>query len=59
MAELLVAPELARVRLCEGDDCGWLFVDGSRAGSRRWCDMSDCGNLAKVRAFRARNRSDP
>ena len=56
-AELLVSPERARVRLCDGDDCGWLFVDASRSGTRRWCDMADCGNLAKTRRFRARLRS--
>jgi predicted RNA-binding Zn ribbon-like protein len=56
MADLLVAPEFGRVRLCDGDDCGWLFVDGSRGGVRRWCDMSDCGNRAKVNRFRARRR---
>lgn len=53
-AELLTAPEADRLRLCDADDCGWLFIDGSRNRSRRWCDMSDCGNRAKVRAFRAR-----
>jgi len=56
LSELMVAPELSRVRHCDGDACGWLFVDGSRAGTRRWCDMSDCGNLDKVRRFRARSR---
>jgi predicted RNA-binding Zn ribbon-like protein len=55
-AELLTAPELERVRLCDADDCGYLFVDASRNRSRRWCDMADCGNLAKVRRFRARQR---
>lgn len=55
MADLLIAPELGRVRLCDGDDCGRLFVDGSRGGARRWCDMSDCGNRAKVNRFRARH----
>ncbi len=57
LADLLVAPELGRVRLCDGDECGWLFVDASRGGARRWCDMSDCGNRAKVQRFRARLRS--
>ena len=57
VAELLTSPELARLKVCEADDCGWLFVDGSRNRSRRWCDMSDCGNLAKVRRFRARRRA--
>ena len=55
LAELLVAPEASRVRLCEGDDCGWLFIDASRAGSRRWCTMADCGNLMKVRRHRSRS----
>jgi predicted RNA-binding Zn ribbon-like protein len=57
-AELLTSQEVKRLRLCEGDGCGWLFVDASRNRSRRWCDMSDCGNRAKVRSFRARRRED-
>lgn len=52
--ELLTAPELGRVRVCDADDCGWLFVDASRSGSRRWCEASGCGNLVRVREFRAR-----
>lgn len=55
-ADLLVGDELERVRLCAADDCGWLFLDESRNRSRRWCDMSDCGNRAKVRRYRARQR---
>jgi predicted RNA-binding Zn ribbon-like protein len=53
-ADLLTHGDLARLRLCGGDDCGWLFEDTSRSGTRRWCDMRDCGNVAKVRRFRAR-----
>lgn len=34
--------------------CGWLFLDASKAGRRRWCAMATCGTSAKVRAFRAR-----
>jgi predicted RNA-binding Zn ribbon-like protein len=55
-AELLASSERARVRLCEGEDCGWLFLDTSRNGARHWCDMKDCGNRAKVRRFRERQR---
>ncbi len=54
--ELLLSEEIGRVKLCEADDCGWLFVDASRNRSRRWCDMAGCGNVAKVRRFRARRR---
>ena len=49
MADLLLSDQLARVKRCANDSCGWLFIDTSRNGSRRWCDMSDCGNRAKAR----------
>jgi predicted RNA-binding Zn ribbon-like protein len=55
--ELLTSPSLERVRECQAPDCAWLFLDASRNGSRRWCDMSVCGNRAKVRRFRGRSRS--
>jgi predicted RNA-binding Zn ribbon-like protein len=42
-----------RVRRCAGD-CGIVYLDTSRAASRRWCSMQRCGNRAKVRAHRAR-----
>ncbi len=48
-ATLLTSPDLSRVRECEAETCGWLFLDRSRNRSRRWCDMSVCGNRAKVR----------
>lgn len=47
-----------RIRQCEADDCSFVFLDESRANSRRWCSMQRCGNRAKVRAHRARRRSD-
>lgn len=53
-ADLVTSPDLARVRQCGGPDCGWLFLDTTRNHSRHWCDMKDCGNLAKVRRFRQR-----
>ncbi|MGH7481700.1 MAG: CGNR zinc finger domain-containing protein [Longimicrobiales bacterium] len=57
-AGLLTGEGLERVRLCAADDCGWLFLDDSRNRSRRWCDMSDCGNRAKARRYRARHRAE-
>jgi predicted RNA-binding Zn ribbon-like protein len=38
-----------RVRRCANEACLWLFIDESKAGTRRWCDMSSCGNRAKSR----------
>jgi predicted RNA-binding Zn ribbon-like protein len=48
--------DLSRLRSCPGDHCGWHFDDSTRNRSRRWCDMGDCGNVAKVRRFRSRQR---
>jgi predicted RNA-binding Zn ribbon-like protein len=53
-ADLFTSPELKKLRQCGGDECGWMFLDTSRNHSRRWCDMKDCGNRAKVRRFRRR-----
>ena len=54
--DLLTEPELERVMQCPPDSggCGWLFLDTSRSGNRRWCDMRTCGNRAKARAHYSR-----
>jgi predicted RNA-binding Zn ribbon-like protein len=48
-ADLLASGRLDRIRLCGSDTCEWLFLDESRNRSRRWCDMSTCGNREKAR----------
>ena len=48
-ARLLASPDAARVRVCAGVDCGWVYVDQSRNGLRRWCEMQTCGTLEKSR----------
>lgn len=52
--ELLINGDLSRLEKCGNDVCNWLFLDTSRNRRRHWCDMKDCGNLAKVRRFRAK-----
>jgi predicted RNA-binding Zn ribbon-like protein len=54
-AELLVSPQLQRLRVCANPSCDWLFLDFSRNGQRRWCQMETCGNLSKVRRYRAKH----
>jgi predicted RNA-binding Zn ribbon-like protein len=44
---ICAAPERDRIRVCAA--CGWLFLDRSKNRSRRWCDMSVCGNRAKAK----------
>ncbi len=51
---VLTQQNLARIKQCEGDHCGWLFFDTTKNRLRRWCEMEVCGNRAKVRAFRQR-----
>ena len=54
-----VLPEpMDRLRICAGNDCSWLFLDRSKAGRRRWCDMAVCGNNAKSRRFHERMREE-
>ena len=53
-AELLTSKSERRpVRACQGPNCGWLFLDHSRNGHRRWCSDKTCGSHARVRKFRA------
>lgn len=52
---LVISPRLARVRACAAGDCGWWFVDDTKNRSRKWCDMTLCGNREKLRRFRAKH----
>lgn len=48
-----------RVKACTGGECGFVFWDGSRNASRRWCDMQRCGSRHKMRSYRARSAPSP
>lgn len=52
--DLLRGEELPRLKQCPPDDCRWLFIDRTKNGSRRWCEMATCGNRAKKLALRKR-----
>jgi predicted RNA-binding Zn ribbon-like protein len=54
---LLQFEDLTRVRRCHDTGCGWLFLDRSRIGSRRWCSSADCGNRARARRHYERHRA--
>lgn len=57
-AELLSSDEAHRIRVCDGDGCGWMFVDRSRNRLRRWCEMETCGTAAKSRRRRERRAQE-
>ena len=54
--DLLTRADRRWVRRCANDACLWLFIDESKAGTRRWCDMSSCGNRAKSRRHYLRTK---
>jgi predicted RNA-binding Zn ribbon-like protein len=56
-ADLLVSDQLAYVRPCSSKTCEWFFLDTSKNHHRRWCDMTRCGNRAKVQRFYVRKKN--
>jgi predicted RNA-binding Zn ribbon-like protein len=55
-ADLLVQAPHRRIRQCANPQCLWLFIDASKNGTRRWCDMAACGNRAKARRHYLRSK---
>lgn len=56
LVDVVRGGELARLKVCEADDCADLHVDLSKNRSRRYCEAG-CGNRANVAAYRARKAS--
>lgn len=54
--DLILAAGRRRIRRCANEDCLWLFLDESKSGTRRWCDMTTCGNRAKARRHYDRSK---
>lgn len=48
-AQLLASDEASLIHACAAPDCGWMYVDRSRNGLRRWCQMETCGTREKSR----------
>jgi predicted RNA-binding Zn ribbon-like protein len=46
--DLMVNAGRRRIRRCANEKCLWMFIDESKSGTRRWCQMSACGNRAKA-----------
>jgi predicted RNA-binding Zn ribbon-like protein len=47
-----------RLKACAlHDSCEWAFYDWTKNRSGTWCSMKVCGNRAKARAYRERQRS--
>lgn len=46
-----------RIKACSAADCQWVFIDRSKPGTGKWCSMKACGNRAKNKTFREKNKS--
>lgn len=57
--DVIRADEYARVRVCDADDCGGVYIDFSKNGSKRYCDAGNCGNRMNVNAYRKRKAETP
>jgi CGNR zinc finger/Putative stress-induced transcription regulator len=51
------AGQLARLKVCQAQDCRWVFYDLGRSRTGRWCAMETCGNRMKTRRYRERRRA--
>ncbi|MCX7514664.1 CGNR zinc finger domain-containing protein [Frateuria hangzhouensis] len=53
--DLLGGPNVSRLRRCANTtSCGWLFLDTTKNGRRRWCAMETCGTAEKMQRYRRR-----
>jgi predicted RNA-binding Zn ribbon-like protein len=57
-ADLICHQDFRLIRSCEGSACTLVFLDRTKAHSRRWCSMAVCGNRAKAAAHRARRGAE-
>lgn len=55
-SDLIPAADRHRIRRCANPECRFLFLDESKSGTRRWCDMATCGNRAKASRHYAKVR---
>ncbi|MFL5259587.1 MAG: CGNR zinc finger domain-containing protein [Hyphomicrobiales bacterium] len=54
--ELAFSQSAQRVKVC--GNCGWLFLDRTRNGSKRWCIPDVCGSRTRSRRYyRRKTRS--
>jgi predicted RNA-binding Zn ribbon-like protein len=52
-AQSLIEHGQSRLRICQNNDCRWIFIDKTKGNVRRWCNTATCGNRERVRKARA------
>lgn len=46
-----------RLKVCQAEDCRWLYYDRSPGNNSIWCSMDICGARHKMRTYRARHKN--
>lgn len=57
IAALITEEQPSLVKACAGASCTLWFLDRTRGHRRLFCSATECGNRAKVAAFRERQRT--
>ena len=52
--ELLTAENADRIKECPR--CGWIFLDTTKNGKRRWCAPAECGTADKMKRYYKRKK---
>jgi predicted RNA-binding Zn ribbon-like protein len=58
-AHLVADHDPKRLKICANSHCRGAFYDESKSRTKRYCTPEKCGNLQKVRRFRARHKNNP
>ncbi len=54
LQDLLLTTDLKRIKECPR--CGWVFVDTTKNGRRRWCEPEECGTADKMQRYHAKRK---
>ncbi len=55
LATLLVENDLHRIKECP--KCGWVFLDETKNGKRKWCNPKYCGTSDKMKRYNDRKKN--
>lgn len=56
LASLLTGQEAVRIKECPS--CGWVFLDETRNGKRKWCNPQSCGSTDKMMRYNQRKKNN-
>ena len=52
--DILTTANMEKIKECPS--CGGLFIDRTKNGKRRWCDMKVCGSNEKAKRYYHRKK---